>query len=125
MNDSLRAAKPKNAGSKADYAMGSTDRERQRLMLQGEILRGPLEAAFRSAGITSGMRVLDIGCGVGDVAVLAAEFVGPTGSVVALDRDQQALTGPSGERPKPVSPIFISTLWNSRTLATPHSSTPS
>src|SRR5215469_4221674 len=75
------------ANSQANYAMGSTDRERQRLMTQGGILRGPLETAFRSAGITTGMRVLDIGCGVGDVAMLAAEIVGPAGSVVALDRD--------------------------------------
>ncbi len=67
--------------------MGSSDRERQRLMQQGAILREPLAAAFRAAGIGPGMRVLDIGCGVGDVAMLAAELVGPSGSVVGLDRD--------------------------------------
>jgi len=33
------------------------------------------------------MRVLDIGCGAGDVAMLAAEIIGPSASVVALDRD--------------------------------------
>ncbi len=49
---------------KTDYALGSTDRERQRLMRQGAILRGFLETAFRAAGIGPGMRVLDIGCGV-------------------------------------------------------------
>jgi ubiquinone/menaquinone biosynthesis C-methylase UbiE len=80
-----------NAVSQASYAMGSTDRERQRLMLQGGILRQPLESAFRLAGIASGMRVLDIGCGVGDVAMLAAEIVGPSGSVVALDRDAASI----------------------------------
>lgn len=80
-----------NAGSQASYAMGSTDRERQRLMIQGGILRQPLESAFRSAGIAAGMRVLDIGCGVGDVAMLAAEIVGPSGSVVALDRDAASI----------------------------------
>src|SRR5215467_1949832 len=73
--------------SQASYAMGSTDRERQRLMLQGGILRQPLEAAFRAAGITTGMRVLDIGCGAGDVAMLAADLVGPKGFIVGLDRD--------------------------------------
>lgn len=70
-----------------DYALGSTDRERQRLMRQGALLREPLAAAFRSAGIGPGMRVLDIGSGAGDVALLAAELVGPTGSVIGLDRD--------------------------------------
>jgi ubiquinone/menaquinone biosynthesis C-methylase UbiE len=69
------------------YAMGSSDRERRRLMRQGELLRELLADAFRSAGIGPGMRVLDIGSGAGDVAMLAAELVGPTGSVVGLDRD--------------------------------------
>lgn len=91
MTELPRATGSRSVGSKVDYAMGSTDRERQRLMLQGEILRGPLEAAFRSVGITSGMRVLDIGCGVGDVAMLAAELVGSSGSVVALDRDAASI----------------------------------
>ena len=71
----------------ADYAMGSTDEERKRLMRQGAILRGFLASAFRAAGIGPGMRVLDLGCGVGDVAMLAADLVGPTGSVVGIDRD--------------------------------------
>jgi len=71
----------------ADYAMGSTDHERQRLMRQGDILREFLARAFRAAGLAPGMRVLDLGCGVGDVAMLAADLVGPTGSVVGIDRD--------------------------------------
>jgi ubiquinone/menaquinone biosynthesis C-methylase UbiE len=71
----------------ADYAMGFTDHERMRLMRQGAILRGFLASAFRAAGLAPGMRVLDLGCGVGDVAMLAADLVGPTGSVVGIDRD--------------------------------------
>jgi 2-polyprenyl-3-methyl-5-hydroxy-6-metoxy-1,4-benzoquinol methylase len=76
-----------SAPKASDYAMGSTDRERERLMRQGAMLRGFLASAFRAAGIAPGMRVLDLGCGVGDVAMLAADFVGPTGSVVGIDRD--------------------------------------
>src|SRR4029077_17611750 len=76
-----------SAPKTSDYAMGSTDRERQRLMQQGAVLRGCLASAFRAAGIGPGMRVLDLGCGVGDVAMLAADLVGPTGSVVGIDRD--------------------------------------
>lgn len=91
MSKSPDPAASQNAASQANYALGSTDRERQRLMQQGGILRQPLESAFRSAGITTGMRVLDIGCGVGDVAMLAAEIVGPSGSVVALDRDAASI----------------------------------
>ena len=76
-----------SAPKASDYAMGSTDRERQRFMRQGAVLRGFLASAFRAAGIDPGMRVLDLGCGVGDVAMLAADLVGPTGSVVGIDRD--------------------------------------
>lgn len=72
--------------------MGSTDHERQRLMRQGAIYRSYLDRAFRTAGISPGMRVLDLGCGVGDVAMLAADLVGPPGSVVGIDRDAASVS---------------------------------
>ena len=37
------------------------------------------------------MRVLDLGCGVGDVSLILAEFVGPDGEVVGVDRDARSL----------------------------------
>jgi ubiquinone/menaquinone biosynthesis C-methylase UbiE len=37
------------------------------------------------------MRVLDLGSGMGDVALLAADIVGPGGRVVGLDRDATGL----------------------------------
>jgi ubiquinone/menaquinone biosynthesis C-methylase UbiE len=37
------------------------------------------------------MRVLDIGSGVGDVAMLVAEVVGPSGSVVGVDAAERAV----------------------------------
>ena len=37
------------------------------------------------------MSVLDIGCGAGDVAMLVAGLVGPSGSVVGIDRNPQVL----------------------------------
>ena len=60
-------------------------------MLQGRIVRPYTEKFFRSAGISPGMRVLDLGSGVGDVALLVADIVGPGGRVVGLDRDPAAL----------------------------------
>jgi SAM-dependent methyltransferase len=37
------------------------------------------------------MKVLDVGSGAGDVALLAAELVGPTGSVVGVDQDPEVI----------------------------------
>ena len=73
------------------YIMGHTDRERRRLLLQGQILNPLTESLLRGAGICAGMRVLDLGCGIGDVALIAARITGPHGRVVAIDVDEQAL----------------------------------
>lgn len=48
------------------------------------------EQLLRDAGISTGMRVLDIGCGRGDVSLMAARLVGDTGLVIGLDRDERA-----------------------------------
>ncbi|MDE3165592.1 MAG: class I SAM-dependent methyltransferase [Acidobacteriota bacterium] len=75
----------------ARYVMGHTDGERRRLALQASILEPFTEHLFRRAGITRGLHVLDIGCGVGDVSLLAARLVGRTGSVTSVDIDHHAL----------------------------------
>jgi len=43
------------------------------------------------AGLRQGMRILDVGCGFGDVTYLAAALAGEAGSVVGVDRDDDAL----------------------------------
>jgi ubiquinone/menaquinone biosynthesis C-methylase UbiE len=75
----------------ARYAMGYDDRERRRLQLQASIINPVTEQLLRRAGLGAGMRVLDVGSGVGDVALLAARLVGPAGSVTACDLDERAL----------------------------------
>jgi ubiquinone/menaquinone biosynthesis C-methylase UbiE len=37
------------------------------------------------------MRILDVGCGAGDVTLLAAELVGESGAVVGIDRSEAAI----------------------------------
>jgi len=69
------------------YPFQSSDDERKRLIAQGELVAPLTRRLFERAGITTGMRVLDIGSGSGDVALLAAELVGPTGDVTGIDRD--------------------------------------
>lgn len=60
-------------------------------MLQARVLRPYTEKYFHMAGLASGMRVLDLGSGIGDVALLAGKIVGPRGAVLGLDRDATAL----------------------------------
>jgi SAM-dependent methyltransferase len=77
------------AGS--DYVLGRSPEEYARLTLQSRILRPFTEKFFRAAGLAPGMRVLDIGSGMGDVAMLAADIVGPSGQVVGVDMDPTVL----------------------------------
>jgi ubiquinone/menaquinone biosynthesis C-methylase UbiE len=77
---------------KASYILGHSEAEITRLQTQAKILRPITERLLRSAGIRPGMRVLDLGSGAGDVAMLAAELVGPSGWVVGIDRNSQVLS---------------------------------
>jgi len=81
------------AGSQGDpaYALSRSRDEYERLSRQAAFLRGTTEGLFREAGLEPGMRVLDVGSGSGDIALLAAELVGPQGEVVGVDVDGAAL----------------------------------
>src|SRR5437879_13333164 len=75
----------------ADYPLGHTDAEHERLIRQAARVAPITERFFREAGIGLGQRVLDLGSGVGDVAMLAARLVGPSGQVVAIERDPKSI----------------------------------
>jgi ubiquinone/menaquinone biosynthesis C-methylase UbiE len=73
------------------YALGHDDAELARLEHQSTVWGAFTERFLREAGIERGMRVLDVGCGPGDVALLAARLVGPGGRVVGVDRSSDAV----------------------------------
>src|SRR5215475_13649922 len=75
----------------ADYPLGSTDAEHERLIRQAARVAPITERFFREAGIGLGQRVLDLGSGVGDLAMLVARLVGPSGEVVAIERDPKSI----------------------------------
>src|SRR5947209_4658885 len=74
-----------------NYAMGRSEEETQRLLRQGHLFNPLTRRLFIDAGVGSGMRVLDVGSGAGDVALIVADLVGPTGSVVGVDPDAEIL----------------------------------
>ena len=84
------------------YVLGHSDRELERLSTQGATgIRPPItRQIFRAAGIVPGMRVLDVGSGVGDVAFLAAEMVGDAGEVVGAERVPAAVAVAGERRPE-------------------------
>src|SRR6185503_14445047 len=73
------------------YVMGHDDRERRRLSLQASILNPLSDQLLRRAGLSAGLRVLDIGCGVGELSMVAARLVGRHGFVTGIDIDEGAL----------------------------------
>lgn len=75
----------------SEYVLGHSAAELRRLIEQAAFFGDLTADLFRRAGLGPGMSVLDIGCGVGDVAFLAASLVGPTGSVVGIDRAAEAV----------------------------------
>jgi ubiquinone/menaquinone biosynthesis C-methylase UbiE len=71
-----------------EYVLGNSIHEQERLKMQAQFLQQWSEQFFLSAGLEPGMRVLDLGCGMGDVSLLAAKLVGPSGRVTGIDRDR-------------------------------------
>ena len=63
----------------------------ERLIRQAARIAPYTERLFREAGIGAGQRVLDLGSGVGDVSLLLARIVGPTGEVVGIERDAHSI----------------------------------
>ena len=73
------------------YVLGHDAPEIERLQLQATVIGPVTRRLIEQSGIGPGMRVLDIGCGPGDVSMLLADAVGETGRVVAFDREPRAI----------------------------------
>ena len=72
-------------GRAHEYELGHSDRELKRLRLQAQLVDPITRQFFHAAGLERGMRVLDVGSGGGDTALLAAELVGEGGEVLGVD----------------------------------------
>src|ERR1700754_3657773 len=78
-------------GAALPYVLGHSDSELHRLMRQAAVLAPITRRLLSDAGLARDMRVLDVGCGTGDVSMLVADMVGSGGAVVAIDRSKDAL----------------------------------
>jgi SAM-dependent methyltransferase len=87
---------PTTAPESDPYAFAADrEEEERRLVAQSRLFESVTEELLRQAGLGPGMHVIDLGSGAGDTAILAARLVGPTGSVLGIERspEQAALAG--------------------------------
>ncbi|MEY2561170.1 MAG: hypothetical protein QOG51_1585 [Verrucomicrobiota bacterium] len=77
--------------SDADYILGTHDDEVARLGLQHRVWRPVVTECWQRVGITHGWRLLDVGAGPGYATADLAEIVGPTGSVLGIERSVRFL----------------------------------
>jgi ubiquinone/menaquinone biosynthesis C-methylase UbiE len=87
----IRLTVGSEAERQAYYVLGRSAEEVERLQSQAAFIRPFTERLFRDAGIARGMKVLDLGSGAGDVALLAARLVGQEGTVVGIDTNPAIL----------------------------------
>src|SRR5271165_3687968 len=75
-----------------EYELGHSDRELKRLATQAQLIDPFTREFFRDGGLAPGMRVLDVGSGAGDTALLAASIVEDSGAVLGIDRSPLAVS---------------------------------
>ncbi len=73
------------------YVFGRSVGEAQSIQLLAQILAPTTRQFLEQAGLCAGMKVLEVGSSAGDVALLAAELVGPSGTVIGVENNPTIL----------------------------------
>jgi SAM-dependent methyltransferase len=87
------------------YVLTSGEAAAYRLRILHELYGPGPRRVLLDAGLRRGMRVADLGCGVGLVTALLAELVGPEGHVVGLDASAAQLAQARERLPPGGTPI--------------------
>jgi len=74
------------------YFLGYSRAEQERLQRQAEELASESRWLFDQIGLAPGARVVEIGCGPQGCLELLAERVGPAGTVVGVERSEEAVS---------------------------------
>lgn len=77
-----------SANHEHEYVLGTGRDELDRLALQHRLWSDAAHAAWRTAGLRLGHRVLDVGCGPGFASFDLAQLVGQKGLVVGVDESR-------------------------------------
>ncbi|WP_187415204.1 methyltransferase domain-containing protein [Nonomuraea sp. PA05] len=73
------------------YLLGASSAERRRLLSQGDLLRDAARQLLGRLALPAPARAIDVGCGPLGVLDLLSDAVGPSGSVVGLDDNEQMI----------------------------------
>src|SRR5215213_217081 len=67
------------------YILATGGKDVKRLRLLHDVYGPGTESLFQRVGLRDGQRVVEIGCGSGNIACWVAQQIAPNGSVMAID----------------------------------------
>src|SRR5687767_7893077 len=74
-----------------NYIISGGQEGKSRLNILSDVLYASTKALLESNGLAQGTAFLDIGCGGGNVSLMAGEIVGAPGRVTAIDFDEEII----------------------------------
>ena len=83
------------------YTLKTGEGDRDRLQLLARYYNPSSMRFLRAAGVSADQRVLDVGCGQGQITYFLGELVGPAGRVVGVDRGADQLAIAEANNPYP------------------------
>jgi len=86
------------------YSVGEQGQES--LGILEKIFNEQTEYFLRKHGVKPGMKVLDIGCGLGFMTQIIANLAGDAGHVVAIDNNENQITAAQNRTPENLAEVI-------------------